>query len=212
MVHFVRQFLAFFSAAGPVIFLKSPIGCISSHNDVNSRVIKHFKGPRLIGLYFSCAISQSLARRNNCVREISQCTHYFMSEKLCSATFSWSVACHTIGTREEHLRTSTREANFNTKGAIESVRVNKVSVLSGSWYERRTGQLASSNQTSLTYTNRQSAWTVSTEALKISSFKHLLYRWLNERPFSVWCRHTFAQLFGWGQALASYTRKFTQHL
>lgn len=54
-----------------------------------------------------------------------------------SATFLWSVAFHAIGTREEHLRKSTKEANFITKGAIESVLINEVSVLSASWHESK---------------------------------------------------------------------------
>lgn len=148
-----------FFPAGPLIFLKSPIGCISSHNNVNSRVIKHFKGQRLLGFYFSFEISQYRTQK-----QLSQCNFlvhtllYIKEAVLRSASFSWSVAFHAIRTREEHLRKSTKEANFITKGAIESVRINEVSVLSASWHESkkylfiyqnsnrsRTGQLASSN-------------------------------------------------------------------
>ena len=70
------------------MFLKNPIGCLSSLDDVKSRAIKHFKGRNLLGFYF-LEISQSLARaEKNYVSEISLRAHYFMSEKLCSAAFS----------------------------------------------------------------------------------------------------------------------------
>ena len=101
-------------------------------------MIKHFKGQRLLGFYFSFEISQSRAQKQ--LRQCNFLVHtllYVKEAVLRSATFSWSVAFHAIRTREEHLRKSTKEANFITKGAIESVRINEVSVLSASWHESK---------------------------------------------------------------------------
>ena len=72
-----------------LVFLKSPIGCISSHNNVNSRVIKHFKGQRLLGFYFSFEISQSRTQKQ--LRQCNFLVHtllYIKEAVLRSASFS----------------------------------------------------------------------------------------------------------------------------